>query len=92
MFNNSIVKGLLVTGKLLSALDGIPGLESVKIINFSCSALKGVIMTWHNKVSFSWILHKGFAKLHNFGVLKLRVENNPLSENFSTFIFHIFFL
>ena len=40
--------------KLLSALEesGIPGLESVKLINFGTSAFRGILMKWHDKVSF----------------------------------------
>ena len=38
--------------KLLSALDWIPGMESVKLINFGTSAFRGILMKWHDKVSF----------------------------------------
>ncbi len=52
IFHISFVKGIVMSEKLLSALDWIPGMESVKLINFGTSAFRGILMKWHDKVSF----------------------------------------
>ena len=55
-------KGLLLTEKMLGALEGIPGLDSIKIMNFGSSVLRGVIMKYHEKVSFFWALEKTISE------------------------------
>ena len=59
-----VAKSILYVEKLFGALDGIPGLDSIKIANLSCSAFRGVLMKWHDKVSFSVILKHHKNKLY----------------------------
>ena len=47
-----MARTLQYTENLLGALDWIPGLESVKVINFASTALRCTLMKWHEKVIF----------------------------------------
>ena len=47
-----MARTLQYTENLLGALDWIPGLESVKVINFASSALRCTLMKWHEKLIF----------------------------------------